>query len=71
MLAMEEDCLRALRDVLGKTMLRRVDKSEQVHPERELIIGQSVDQVCQKYWPAEPSDTVGRARRRFGARLHV
>jgi hypothetical protein len=58
MLAMEEDCLRALRDVLGKTVLRRVDKSGQVHPEREVTIEQSVD-------------TAGRDRRRFGARLHV
>jgi hypothetical protein len=49
MLAMEEDCLRALRDVLGKTVLRRVDKSGQVHPEREVTIDyldeQSADQV--------------------------
>jgi hypothetical protein len=38
MLAMEEESRRALRDVIGKTVLRRIDKSRQEHPEREVTI---------------------------------
>jgi hypothetical protein len=49
MLAMEEESRRALRDVIGKTVLRRIDKSGQEHPEREVTIDyldeQSADQV--------------------------
>jgi hypothetical protein len=49
MLAMEDESSRALRDVIGKTVLRRIDKSGQEHPEREVPIDyldqQSADQV--------------------------
>jgi hypothetical protein len=38
MLAMEEESRRALREVIGKTVLRRIDKSRQEPPQREVTI---------------------------------
>jgi hypothetical protein len=49
MLAMEEESRRAFREVIGKTVLRRIDKSRQEHAEREVTIEyldeKSADQV--------------------------
>jgi hypothetical protein len=38
MLPMEEESRGALPDVIGKTVLRRIDRSREEHPEREVTI---------------------------------